>query len=82
MSLLQLVGKYPAKSFRLFMIGFTLFALGITSLYVNTYLLENFYQYLHYLAILLVGLGCILAIVGYIGLFAARLLILFNRGQR
>lgn len=82
MSLLELVGKYPVKSFRLFMIGFALFALGIASLYLNTYVFESHYKYIHYVAVVLVGLGCIVAIIGYIGLFAARLLILFNRGQR
>ncbi len=82
MSLLTLAGKSPVKSFRLFMIGFALFALGIAILYVNTYLLQGFKQYIHYLAVFLVGSGCILAIIGYIGLFAARILVLLNRGKR
>lgn len=82
MSLLDILGKSPMKSFRFFITGFSLFAFGIICLYAGNYLPENYSTTVQYIALFFIGIGCILAIIGYIGLFAARLLVLFNRGQR
>ena len=75
MMLLQKLGQAPNKSFGYFLAGLVCFAIGLGLIYF----VEEQYQTLQIIALGLVGLGCLLAIWGYIGIFASRMLTMMNR---
>lgn len=78
MNLLYKLGQTPTKSFSYFLAGLILFAIGLGLIYFIT----EPEQYLQLFALALVGLGCLLAIWGYIGIFSSRMLAMMNRHPR
>jgi hypothetical protein len=72
--LLEKLGRDPRRSLTLFLRGLGLFALGAVFIYLG--------YYNHALwqvpGMILLGLGILLAALGYIGMFANRLLIIFS----
>jgi sulfite exporter TauE/SafE len=75
MNLLYKLGQTPTRSFSYFLAGLVLFAIGLGLIYFIT----ESSQYLQLFALALVGLGCLLAIWGYIGIFSSRMLAMMNR---
>lgn len=78
MNLLYKLGQTPTKSFSYFLAGLILFTIGLGLIYFIT----EPEQYLQLFALALVGLGCLLAIWGYIGIFSSRMLAMMNRHPR
>ncbi|MGJ8691731.1 MAG: hypothetical protein ACSHW0_04560 [Thalassotalea sp.] len=74
MDFLNKLGQTPTKSFRYFLIGLLLFTLGVGLIYLVPEISEN----LQIFSLSLIGLGCLFAIWGYIGIFSSRLLIIMN----
>ena len=74
-SLLEKLGQNPERSLSLFVRGLGLFAIGLGLIYIG--------KYHHHLwqipGLFFLALGCIAAAWGYIGIFANRLLNIFNR---
>ncbi|MFT6193713.1 MAG: putative MFS family arabinose efflux permease [Cognaticolwellia sp.] len=75
MSLLEKTGQDPQRSMQRFFSGLGLFIIGACFIF--------FGYYQHYLwqmlGMVILACGCLLAIYGYIGLFANRLYHIFNR---
>ncbi|MDN4502987.1 hypothetical protein QX776_11290 [Alteromonadaceae bacterium BrNp21-10] len=71
------LGGNPHRSWRYFIVGALLFSLGIyILLYLNSSLL-----WLQYLGLGLLGSGLIVAIKGYVGIFANRFAQVLNRAK-
>lgn len=75
MNILYKLGQNPTKSFRYFLSGLVLFAIGLGLVYSGV----AFSQNIQLIGLGLVALGCLLAIWGYVGIFASRLLTLMNK---
>ena len=75
MTLLEKLGKDPQHSLSLFIKGLGFFVLGLVFV-----ALGYFYHHLwQVLGIIFLTLGCFIAAWGYLGIFANRLLKIFNR---
>jgi len=75
MSLLGKIGEAPQRSVRIFILGLVLFVIGLIFVFIGYY---N-HHYWQMLGMVFLGLGIVFAIWGYIGIFASRLLTMFNR---
>lgn len=75
MNILQKLGQSPNKSFQCFLLGLLSFAIGLGLIYFSTELTQT----IQMIGLGLVGLGCLLAIWGYIGIFSYRMLSMMNR---
>lgn len=75
MSLLQKLGAAPNVSFRYFLIGLLCFIIGIAIFFSSEYVNELKLA----VSLTFIGIGCLLAIWGYLGIFSARLLTMMNR---
>ena len=75
MNILQTLGQTPSKSFRYFILGVLFFAIGLGLVYFAVDLPEA----VQITGLVFIGLGCILAIWGYIGIFSSRMLTMMNR---
>jgi len=75
MSLLTKLGDTPQRSLRIFILGLIFFAVGLAFVFIG-------YHYHHYwqmLGMVFLAIGIIFSIWGYAGIFANRLLTIFNR---
>ena len=75
MKILHKLGQAPEKSFRCFLTGLVFFIVGLALIYFN----NNLSELQHMTGFLLVGLGCLTSLWGYLGIFSARLLVMMNR---
>lgn len=78
MSVLEKLGQDPQRSMQRFLCGLGLFALGALAIALGYYQ-HHFWQII---GIILLVIGSIIAIVGYVGIFANRLYHIFNRAKR
>ena len=75
MSLLEKLGQDPQRSMQRFLCGLGLFAFGAGLIFIGVY-----YTYIwQIIGIVILAIGCLFAIYGYVGLFANRLYHSFNR---
>ncbi len=78
MSLLEKLGQDPQRSMQLFLCGLGLFVFGAALIFIGLYY-SHIWQII---GIAVLALGCLIAIYGYIGLFANRLYHIVNRTKR
>ena len=75
MSLLEKIGQNPQRSMQRFLCGLGLFVLGACFILLGLYQ-SHIWQII---GLILLACGCLLAIYGYIGMFANRLYHIVNR---
>ena len=75
MSLLEKLGQDPQGSMQRFLRGLGLFIIGACFIFLGLYQ-SHIWQII---GIVILAIGCLLAIYGYLGLFANRLYHIFNR---
>lgn len=75
MSLLEKLGQDPQRSMQRFLRGLGLFSIGACFIFFGLYQ-SHIWQII---GIIFLALGSVLAIYGYVGLFANRLYHIFNR---
>jgi hypothetical protein len=75
MSLLEKLGQDPQRSMQRFLSGLGLFIIGVLFIFLGLYQ-SHLWQII---GIIIIALGCLLAIYGYVGLFANRLYHILNR---
>ena len=78
MSLLEKLGQDPQRSMQRFLCGLGLFVFGAGLIFLGLYQ-SHIWQII---GITVLALGCLIAIYGYIGLFANRLYHIVNRTKR
>ena len=74
MEFIKKLGQAPTKSFRYFLIGLLLFVVGLGLIYIVPSISHN----LQIFSLSLIGIGCLFAIWGYLGIFISRLLVIMN----
>jgi len=75
MSLLEKLGQDPQRSMQRFLRGLGLFIIGVCFIFIGLY--QSYIWQI--IGLVILALGCLIAIYGYIGLFANRLYQSFNR---
>jgi hypothetical protein len=75
MSLLEKLGQDPQRSMQRFLSGLGLFVFGACLIFLGLYQ-SHIWQIL---GLIVIAIGSLLAIYGYIGVFANRLYHIFNR---
>jgi hypothetical protein len=75
MSLLEKLGQDPQRSMQRFLRGLGLFIIGACFIFLGLYY-SHIWQII---GLFILACGCLLAIYGYVGLFANRLYHIFNR---
>ena len=75
MSLLTKLGNTPERSLRIFILGLVLFVIGLVFVFIGYY---N-HHYWQILGMVFLAFGIIFSAWGYVGIFANRLLNIFNR---
>ncbi len=78
MSLLEKLGQDPQRSMQRFLCGLGLFVFGAGLIFLGLYQ-SHIWQII---GIAVLALGCLIAIYGYIGIFANRLYHIVNRTKR
>lgn len=78
MSLLEKLGQDPQRSMQRFLCGLGLFVFGAGLIFLGLYQ-SHIWQII---GIAVLAFGCLIAIYGYIGLFANRLYHIVNRTKR
>jgi len=78
MSLLEKLDQDPQRSMQRFLCGLGLFVFGAGLIFLGLYQ-SHIWQII---GIAVLALGCLIAIYGYIGLFANRLYHIVNRTKR
>ena len=77
MSLLEKLGQDPQRSMKRFLSGLGLFVIGLGLIFLGLYQ-SHIWQII---GIVILACGCLLAIYGYIGMFANRLYHIVNRSK-
>ena len=77
-NLLEKLGQNPQRSLHIFLWGLGLFVVGLAFVFLGYYQ-HHLWQVV---GVVLVGLGCLVSIWGYIGIFANRMLMIFNRKKK
>jgi len=75
--ILEKLGQNPQRSLTIFLRGLGLFVVGLAFVYLG-YHQHHLWQIV---GIVLVGLGCLVSIWGYIGIFSNRILMILNRNK-
>jgi hypothetical protein len=75
MSLLEKLGQDPQRSLTLFIRGLGLFAFGASLIFIGYY----YHYFWQILGIIFLAFGIIFSMWGYAGIFANRLLNIFDR---
>jgi hypothetical protein len=75
LTLLAKLANNPQRSIKLFFVGLAFFALGGCFIFYG----YHHHHYWQILGLVLLGIGIFFSTWGYIGLFAQRLLQMFNR---
>jgi hypothetical protein len=78
MSLLEKLGQDPQRSMQRFLSGLGFFVFGAAFIFLGVYQ-SHIWQII---GIIILAFGCLLAIYGYIGMFANRLYHIVNRKKR